>query len=471
MTAWPVGRRLYTLGLWLFAPLALLRLVLRSRRQPEYLQHLGERFGRYGELGQAETDTVAPLIWLHAVSVGETQAARPLIEALRARMPQAQLLITHMTPTGRASAQALFGDQVRSVYLPYDFPFSVGGFLVHFSPTLGLIMETELWPNLISGCARTGTPLYLVNARLSERSAARYRRFPRLSAAALRGLSGVLAQTAQDADRLRALGAPAVTVTGNVKFDALPAPAQIALGEAWRARWTGTPSRAAAIPPGGPRSPGEPTPCTGTPSRAAATPHGISAGSERTRPVWVAASTREGEEALLLDLLPAVTVPDALLVLVPRHPQRFDEVARLLEASGVRFVRRSADGAIEALADPSIRVLLGDSMGELAAYYSASDLAFVGGSLLPLGGQNLIEACALGLPVLVGPHTFNFREVAEQAIAAGAALRVADAGALAGEVNRLLGDNAARAVMGRAGKAFAETHRGATARTLERLFG
>jgi 3-deoxy-D-manno-octulosonic-acid transferase len=423
------GRRLYTFGLWLAAPLVLARLALRARRQPEYLEHLAERFGRYPTRQQpAPAGRCGPLYWLHAVSVGETQAARPVVEALRARRPDARFLLTHMTPTGRTTARELFGDTVQSVYLPYDFPFAVRRFLARFRPDVGVVMETELWPNLVSACQRAGVPLFLVNARLSERSAARYRRFPGLTEAALQGLSGILAQTEADAARLRALGAPAVTVTGNVKFDALPAPALVELGLRWRAGWQG-------------------------------------------RPAWIAASTREGEEPLVLEALRALRVPGTLLVLVPRHPQRFDEVARMLDAAGLRHVRRSAPGALEALADRSIDVLLGDSMGEMAAYYAACDLAFVGGSLLPLGGQNLIEPCALGRPVLVGPHTFNFREVAEQAIAAGAARRVEDAASLARAVESLLGDPALREAMGEAGAAFARSHRGATARTIERLPG
>ena len=423
------GRRLYTFGLWLAAPLVLARLALRARRQPEYLEHLAERFGRYPTRQQpAPAGRCGPLYWLHAVSVGETQAARPVVEALRARRPDARFLLTHMTPTGRTTARELFGDTVQSVYLPYDFPFAVRRFLARFRPDVGVVMETELWPNLVSACQRAGVPLFLVNARLSERSAARYRRFPGLTEAALQGLSGILAQTEADAARLRALGAPAVTVTGNVKFDALPAPALVELGLRWRAGWQG-------------------------------------------RPAWIAASTREGEEPLVLEALRALRVPGTLLVLVPRHPQRFDEVARMLDAAGLRHVRRSAPGALEALADRSIDVLLGDSMGEMAAYYAACDLAFVGGSLLPLGGQNLIEPCALGRPVLVGPHTFNFREVAEQAIAAGAARRVEDAASLARAVESLLGDPALREAMGEAGAAFARSPRGATARTIERLPG
>jgi 3-deoxy-D-manno-octulosonic-acid transferase len=421
-----LGRRLYTLGLWLAAPLVLLRLLLRSRRQPEYRQHLAERFGSYPSPAAGAQAAASPVFWLHAVSVGETQAARPLVDALRSRYPDARIVLTHMTPTGRARAAELFAGSVESVYLPYDFPFAVRRFLRHFRPTLGMILETEIWPNLIALCREQSVPLHLVNARLSEQSAARYRRFPALTAGALRGFSSVLAQTEGDGEQLHALGAPRVSVTGNVKFDALPDPAQLALGRAWREQWPG-------------------------------------------RSVWVAASTREGEEVLVIDALRRVTAPDALLVLVPRHPQRFAEVAALLEQAGVGYARRSAAGGIEAAASIRIEVLLGDSLGEMTAWYASCDLAFIGGSLLPLGGQNLIEACAVARPTLIGPHTWNFREASDQAVAAGAALRVDDPADLAAAVSSLLFDRERCAQMGKAALAFAESHRGATERTLEHV--
>lgn len=407
---------LYNLLLLLLLPFIPLRLLWRARRQPEYLRHLGERFGF------CPIQPERPVIWLHAVSVGETRAAAPLVEALLARHPDHQILLTHMTPTGRAAGEQLFGDRVLRAYLPYDYPFAARRFLRHVRPRIALFMETELWPNLIAACRAAGTPAWLINARLSEQSAARYRRFGALSRALFGSLAGVLAQTEADALRLRALGAKNVAVSGNLKFDVAPPEAAVELGRALRARF-------------GPR------------------------------PVLLAASTREGEEALLLDALDACSVPGLLFVIVPRHPQRFDEVAALLDRRGLKFQRRSTNDAIA----PDTRVVLGDSMGEMFAYYAACDLAYVGGSLLPLGGQNLIEACALGVPVLVGPYTFNFAQATEDAIAAGAALRVGDAAGLMHTAAELLGDDARRAQMGAAARAFAAAHRGATGRTLQVL--
>ena len=281
-------------------------------------------------------------------------------------------------------------------------------------------METELWPNLVAACECRHVPLLLVNARMSEKSARRYARFPGLARDTLRRLSAIAAQTEDDAMRLRALGAPEVAVTWNVKFDIVPAGEQLEKGRALRA----------LIGP---------------------------------RPVLLVASSREGEEALVLDALARQTLGDALLLIVPRHPQRFDEVATLVAARGLALQRRTAGGTIAA----QTRVLLGDTMGELYAYYAACDVAFVGGSLLPLGGQNLIEACAVGTPALVGPHTFNFAQATEQAVAAGAARRVADAGELLQMADALLRDAPAREAMSEAGKTFAARHRGATMRTMQ----
>lgn len=408
-------RFLYTLLLYLAAPYVLARLVWCARRQPGYLEHVAERFGRY------RPKAPLPLLWVHAVSVGETRAAEPLIRALRERFPRHGVLLTHMTPTGRATGEALFGEEVVRGYLPYDYPGAVARFLDHFRPQLGILMETELWPNLIRAARARGIPLYLANARLSEKSFAGYRRFPGLAREALANLTAVAAQTVEDARRLAALGAAEVCVTGSVKFDVEPPAAQLELGRRWR------------------RDYGE------------------------SRPVLLAASTRDGEEALLLEAFEALPVPGLLLVIVPRHPQRFEEVARLLESRAVRYQRRSHEAPIA----PDTRVVLGDSLGEMFAYYAACDVAFVGGSLLGQGGQNLIEACAVGRPVLVGPSTYNFAEATERALEAGAAIRVADAAALAREAARLLGDPAAARRMGEAGLAFCAAHRGATARLLE----
>ena len=407
-----MARALYSLILVLATPLILLRLLWRARRQPDYLKHLGERWGHYGPRGDG------PIIWVHAVSVGETRAAQPLIAALREAWPDHRILLTGMTPTGRETAQAVYGNDVTCAYLPYDQTVAVDRFFRHFSPVLGVLMETEIWPNLLAAAQRRQVPVVLANARLSIRSARGYGRLPALAHPAFAALSAVAAQTPADAERIEALGAPRVSVCGNIKFDVLPAAEKMALGAQWRT----------AI---------------------------------GQRPVWLAASTREGEEALILQAWQRVGVADALMVLVPRHPQRFAEVAEMLRAAGLDFRRRS-DG----LPNPETGVWLGDSMGEMAAYYALADLAFVGGSLLPLGGQNLIEAAACGCPVLVGPHTFNFLKATEDAIAAGAALRVEDAAALGDCVGQLLSDAPRLAAMREATHAFAGAHRGATSRTV-----
>ncbi|MCL2345586.1 MAG: lipid IV(A) 3-deoxy-D-manno-octulosonic acid transferase [Desulfobulbus sp.] len=408
-----VARWLYSL-LWILAtPLIGLRLLWRSRRQPGYRQHLGERYGFHGR-----RPAPAPLIWVHAVSVGETRAAQPLIEGLLARWPGHRILLTGMTPTGREAGRAVYGERVVQAYLPYDYPGATRRFLAHFQPVFGVLMETEIWPNLLAACAARKVPVILANARLSERSARGYGRLPALVRPAFAALAGVCAQTAVDARRIAALGANPVEVCGNIKFDVTPAPEKIALGEQWRA-------------------------------------------TIGTRPVWLAASTRDGEEALLLAAWHQAASSDALLVLVPRHPQRFAEMASWLEQQGWSWQRRS-----EGLPDAGTQVWLGDSMGEMAAYYRLADLAFVGGSLLPLGGQNLIEAAACDCPVLVGPHTFNFQQATADAIAAGAARQVSDAQALTEMVRELLADAVQRSAMRQAAGHFARAHRGAAERTL-----
>jgi len=415
-------RSFYTLVLWLMLPYILLRLLWRARRQPEYLRHVGERFGFYAAQGGK------PLIWLHTVSVGETRAAQSLVARLHAAYPDHQLLLTHTTPTGRTTSEQLYGDGVLRVYLPYDYPFAVRRFLAHFRPRLGILMETEIWFNLIHSCRESGTPLLLLNARLSEKSAQGYARFARLAREALGNLSAVAAQTGDDAARLTALGARNVAVTGNLKFDIEPPPALLELGRRLRGQF----------------------------------------GAERK--VFLAASTRDGEEALLLDALFAAPeslsgAANPLVVIVPRHPQRFAEVAVLLEQRGIPFRRRSEMGA-EGAIPPGIRVVLGDSMGEMFAYYAAADLAFIGGSLMPCGGQNLIEACAAGTPVLVGPHTYNFAEATRLAVEAGAARQVQDSSELAVELQRLLDNPETLREMQQRCTGFVGANRGATEKSL-----
>jgi 3-deoxy-D-manno-octulosonic-acid transferase len=409
-----MARALYTLLWWLALPFVRLRLAWRGRREPGYLRAIGERFGRFHAARPAGT-----VLWVHAVSVGETRAASPLIERLAREHPDATILLTSMTAAGRETAAALYGERVATAWLPYDVPFAVRGFLRHWAPAVGLLMETELWPNLVHACRERGVPLFLVNARMSAKSATGYARVAALSRPMLAALRGVAAQTDSDARRLRELGAAEVAVTGNLKFD-------VAIPGAMRERGVELRERFG-----------------------------------RGRRVFLCASTREGEEALLLDALERHPLPnDALVVLVPRHPQRFDEVHDLLRARGVASVRRSVDVPV----GPGTRVVLGDSMGEMLAYCAAADVAFVGGSLLPLGGQNLIEPIALGVPVLVGPHTFNFAEATDRAVEAGAARRVADADALLAAAGLLLDDDAARAQMHDAALAFHAQHRGAAER-------
>ena len=405
-------RLVYTLLWWLLLPVLPLRLWWRGRREPGYRANVGERFGFYRCAARA-----TGALWIHAVSLGETRAIAPLIERLQREAPARPILLTHMTATGREAGRTLFGDRVMQAWLPYDVPFAVRRFLEHFRPRAGLLVETELWPNLTAAVARTDVPLLLINARLSERSAQGYRRVALLSRPLLRAIAGIAAQSEADAGRLRDLGAQQVVVTGNLKFDVAVTPAQRHQGAALRALF----------------------------------------GADR--PVLMLASTRDGEEALLLDALartdalPAAT----LIVIVPRHPQRFDAVAALLDERRVPYARRSANAPIGA----STRVVLGDSLGEMFAYYGACDVAFVAGSLLPLGGQNLIESIAVGVPTLIGPHMFNFAEASEAALAAGAALRIRDADEMFAVAARLLGDRGERERMRENAQTFIAAHRGA----------
>lgn len=400
-------RALYTLALVLAAPLALARLWWRGIREPGYHRRIGERFGYYRE------DRVArPLLWVHAVSVGEARASAALAQGLAAGFPEHGLLLTCTTAAGRETLQELHGDSALIAWLPYDDPGSVRRFLAHFRPLCGLLVETEIWPNLLAACRLAGVPVVLANARMSERSARAYERLPGLSRPAFSSLALACAQTGEGAARLRALGARRVEVTGNLKFDTAPDVSKQAAGRAWRARLA--------------------------------------------RPVLLLASTREGEEKLLLEALPSWD--GILLVLVvPRHARRFDEVALFSQS------RRS----VNPIPAPGERVHLGDSMGEMDFYYAAADVAVIGGSFVPRGGQNLIEACAAGVPVVFGPSMFNFAEAARLAVAAGAARQTGSAEAAMREVSALLADPRARAAMGDAGRKLCEAHRGATRRHLD----
>jgi len=394
-------RLLYTLALYAAAPLILLKLWWRGWREPGYRRRIAERFGAYREApGRA-------VLWVHAVSVGEARASAPLVRALAAANPGTGLLVTCMTAAGREALKEIHGESVHVAWLPYDYPGSVRRFLEHFSPRLGVLVETEIWPNLLAACRDYGVPMLLANARMSEKSARGYASWSGLTRPALASLAAVCAQSGEDAERLRRLGARRVEVSGNLKFDSALDEGKRAEGRAWR--------------------------------------------EQLERPVLLFASTREGEEAMLLDasgVLPA----EVLIVIVPRHARRFDEVASL--ASG----RRSRRDPVRA----EDRVYLGDTMGEMDFYYAAADVAVIGGSLAPRGGQNLIEACAAGVPVVLGPSMFNFAEATRLALAAGAAVQAADAAGAIGEALRLLLNSEERNKMGAAGKALCDAYRGAT---------
>ncbi len=416
MTKAALARWAYDALLWSISPLYRWKLWRRGGAEPLYRHAMAERFGR----GYAASDPRGA-VWIHAVSLGETRAAAALVAALREARPGVRVLLTHGTATGREAGKALLQPGDAQCWLPYDTPGAVRRFLDHWQPAVGVLMETEVWPNLVRGAARRGLPMLLVNARLSARSLRRGQRFAALLMPAMAALTRVMAQTEADAQRLRAAGAPRVEVVGNLKFDATPDAALLDRGRAW--------------------------------ARAEA------------RPLVLAASTREGEEAELLAAWRARASPTARLLLVPRHPQRFDEVALLVERAGVSLSRRSAwpEAGPDAQA-LAADVWLGDSMGELPAYYAASRVALLGGSFAPLGGQNLIEAAACGCPVLMGPHTFNFAEAAERSIAAGAGERVADLQAAVQRAVALSSDDEAQARMAADALDFAAAHRGAARR-------
>ena len=409
---------LYNILIYLVAPFAVLVQLWRGLRDASYRERVGERFG----FGSALT---GPMIWIHAVSVGEVQAAEPLVAQLRARHPNYKLLLTTVTPTGAARVRLLFGDQVELRYVPLDLPGSVRRFFDRVQPRLAMILETELWPNLYAECGRRGIPLVLASARISPRSVGNYRRLVSLFRKTLSHGIVIAAQSETDAERFKSIGAtPERThVTGNIKFDFHPPPGIEEKGLRWREQ----------------------------------NAHG--------RPVWVAGSTHEGEEAIVLDAHRIVLqrFPDALLVLVPRHPQRFDHVRDLLTKRNDRSANRSSRTAIS----PATSVLLGDTMGELMMFYAASDVAFVAGSLVPIGGHNLLEPASVGRPVLTGPHNFNSEEIAQLLMDAGAAIIVSNTRQLARAVSELLAASERRGVMGAAGRAVLDANRGALDRLLK----
>jgi 3-deoxy-D-manno-octulosonic-acid transferase len=419
-------RSFYTLVLRLAAPLIWLGMVRRAQRAGgKWDIFSAQRFGfGYGSLRAACAQ--AP-VWVHAVSLGETRAAQPLIQGLIDRgLP---VLLTHTTSTGRVEGArrfelAIAQGQVRQVWFPYDFPGAVRRFLAAFEPRCGLLVEREIWPNLLAAARHQKVPMALVSGRLSEASLRQGRWLGKALRQALSGLDVVLAQTEGDAVRLRQAGARAPQIVGNLKFDLVLPDAPLQAAKVWRA----------AV----------------------------------ARPVVVIASTREGEDALFVAALRQRASPSdtALYLLIPRHPQRFDEVARMLKVAGLRFVRRSQ---LSDKVAADILVVLGDTLGEMPFYYGAADVAIVAGSFAPLGGHNFIEACAAGVPVIVGPHTFNFAQAVQDAVAAGATLRVATAEEAVEVAHTLLGDTSRRRAMQAAAHRWMAEHTGATARTLAAL--
>ena len=411
-------RLIYTLTLYLLTPFVVYRLAARGIKYHGYFARWRERFGFFADPGIRDS------IWIHAVSLGEVNAAIPLIEALMRRYSDSQFVITTVTPTGSDRVLRLFGDRVFHVYLPYDLTTAVKRFLDRVRPRLAVIMETEIWPNLFMTCAERGISIVIANARLSEKSLRGYWPIQPLARRAIRCASFVAAQSASDYERLSRLGADAsrLAIVGNLKFDL-------------------------AVP-------------TGVRERGAA--FRVAAGG--ARPVWIAASTHEGEEMIVLKAHADVLrrFPDALLLLAPRHPERFKPVATACRAFGFRTATRSEDGG----ADPACQCFVVDSMGELIEFYAAADVAFVGGSLVPVGGHNLLEPAALARPVVVGPQTFNFAEVTEDLIAAGAVRRIADGEELGPAVVRLLARDVERRSMGEAAHAVMERERGAVDRTM-----
>jgi 3-deoxy-D-manno-octulosonic-acid transferase len=434
-------RWLYSAGMWAAQPLLRRKLRQRAKAEPLYGEQVEERFGVYDSPHTLPTTGAAtpPLIWLHTVSLGETRAAAVLVEALRAELPGMRLLLTHGTATGRAAGASLMRAGDVQVWQPWDTMAAVRRFLAHFQPTVGLLMETEIWPNWVAECARAGVPLCLVNARLSEKSLRKAERLAWLAHPAYSGLRAVWAQSEADAQRLRQLGAPVQGVMGNFKFDLNPDAQQLAQGQLWR--------------------------------------------GQAGRPVLMFASMREGEDAMLVEYLKknrplastdiARTAPENIAnggcnfplqwLVVPRHPQRFDAVAQQLEQAGFTVSRRSAWTDGPEAAD----VWLGDSLGEMALYFGLANAALLGGSFAPLGGQNLIEAAACGVPVFMGPHVYNFEEAAALSAAAGAAFACDDLAHAVQSVAALLANPEALARSCTAALALGDAHRGAAQRTAQ----
>ena len=410
---------LYKWFLRLMIPVLFVRLAWRGLRNPAYWRRIPERFGFLPPL------EASAVIWIHAVSVGEVKAAQPLVQALFEHFPESSIWLTTMTPTGSEQVRRLFGSQVLHSYVPYDLPSAVNRFLDNIRPRLALVMETELWPNIFHICRERSIPVMVANMRMSEASMHSYLRFPSLASSTLNQLSVLAVQSQADAERLIAMGAPAkaIEVTGSIKFEMKLPASLIEAAEVLRRRWG------------------------------------------KDRPVWIAASTREGEEEQILEAFAELKKrsPRLLLVLVPRHPERFAPVARNCRRKGYQIVMRSEQ---QAAIDAQAEILVGDTMGELQLLYAASDVAFVGGSLVPAGGHNLLEPAVVGVPVVFGPHMFNFSEISAITRERGAGVQVRNTRELAAAVADFLENANHRFEAGEAGKRMVDENRGALEKTL-----
>jgi 3-deoxy-D-manno-octulosonic-acid transferase len=412
-------RTLYSVLFYTLIPFILLRLIWRSIKAPDYRLRWKERFGYY--------DSKFPqgVIWFHAVSVGEAEAIFPLIRRIQKLFPNALILITTTTPTGSARVRSVMGKSVAHVYLPYDIPFAIKRFYQCFKPVVAVIVETEIWPNLYHYCGNHKIPLYLINARLSERSTGRYKKIPSLIHPTLTNLKMVATQTEEDTQRFAAIGVPKekLITSGNIKFDVEISQEIIEEGMLFKS-------------------------------------HAFSG-----RFVWLAASTHRGEEQLCLDIYKELkdSIPGILLIIVPRHPERFDEVRNLCERNQLNVVNRTSKNPCKTITD----VYLADTMGELKLLYAATDLAFIGGSMVEVGGHNLLEATAAGVPVMFGPYMANFKEIAEKVVAYEAAIACPDKEALTRTIEQLYSDTIRRSVLVENGKKFLQKNRGVT----EKLVG
>ncbi len=414
---------LYSFALWALTPLYLLRLWLRGREEPAYRKRIGERFGLYRRPLPKAVEKRRH-VWVHAVSYGETRAAKPLVEALREAVTDMRLVLTCSTATGVEAGRELLREGDVQTWLPIDTPGATRRFLRRFRPTVGIIMETEVWPNLLRAAREAKVPMVLANARLSQRSLERGRRYDAVIRPAAASFARVLAQSIPDAQRLREAGAHPVEVCGNLKFDISPPPKMLALGLSWRL--------------------------------------------SHTRQTLLMASSREGEELMLVEAWLRQRLPRPLLVIVPRHPQRFSDVAAMVRSRGLTVARRSQWGDRPQTQDLDVDVWIGDSMSEMPVYYACADVCLLGGSFANMGGQNLIEAAACGCPIVMGPHTFNFAEASELALQSRAAIRVADMSEGVDRAVNLARDAQRNEWVERAFN-FAAMHRGATQRMTERV--